>query len=483
MGRRLLFVSLLAGAAATRALGQEPTLAVRVVDGETDRAIDDAHCAIVDITRREVRDRFRGGRYTGVCLPRAGDALLVFARGYDLATVALEAGQRSATARLRRCSDRCAVVVPGPVARSRLAVLPSVAGPWGDNPIRTSYEIEMSADRVSIPVPRGMSVFVVVQNRRALVWPGAFFAEAGATVELRMEKARRVRVLRDRELALVEAATMTLPDLLWQPRVDPHRIDAWRSRVLGPGGWLRPQLMAGGETLDVVPDVPFHVFARTREAVVYRYVAPSTETLDLRPPFPLRAVSVRPRVDGRPARERTVLAAGRLDLYTLSTLWDLRDPLRGFCHALPSPDEPWTSPSLPASDWLTLWHPDVGLAHVAWREGEPLEARTYPGRLDVVLAQNVEAEGTVSVYPVWHGSGAYRFAPAGGPLRKRFAGRRVRFPGLCPGRYGVSVAANLRDARTHEPVESIKMTEITIPDDEPHRVLRLPLRLRESPPK
>ncbi|MHC5032699.1 MAG: hypothetical protein ACYTGU_17775, partial [Planctomycetota bacterium] len=122
----------------------EPILSVRVLDQETGQEIPEPRCALIDPAHRVVRARFAGPIYRGGVMPRAGDALLVYRRGYDLARLALDPGQRTVTARLRRARTCAVRSPPGDYAPIGVAVSLQKRG-WKYPPIQDTYYTELRA--------------------------------------------------------------------------------------------------------------------------------------------------------------------------------------------------------------------------------------------------------------------------------------------------------------------------------------------------
>ncbi|MHC5033356.1 MAG: hypothetical protein ACYTGU_21145 [Planctomycetota bacterium] len=449
----------------------EPTLSVRVLDQETGQEIPDPRCALIDPARRVVRARFAGAVYRGGVMPRAGDALLVYRRGYDLARLALDPGERTVTARLRRARTCAVRSPPGDYAPIGVAVSLQKRG-WKYPPIQDTYYTELRAGgrlkyppiqdtyytelraggRLEVPVAAGLRPFVVMleeEEKHHCVWPRAFWVRAGGEYDVKVEFPRLLEVRRDGKLPPIRIGDVAIfADLLWTPPFLPDRIDAWRSATFGPG-WLTREFRAAGGSMRVLPDAPFHLFAQLDGRPVYRYVSRRDKVLDLRRPFETKLVARRPHVDDRPVPAGTVLAPGRLDMYTVMELGDKRMSARCCYRTERADEEAWPEVRLPPSKWLTIWHDDLGLAHVAWRRGCTPKGRTYPGRFTVTVPEGFTATGYVGAYPTWKGAGEWQFIPVAAHLRRRFEGRRrVRFPGLRPGPYAFDLEVTLTDVAT-----------------------------------
>lgn len=426
-------------------------LTLKVTDSATGRPVTDGvQCGIV--RGGEVHARFEGLSHAGAVA--AGDRLYVYRRGYDLFATTLAAGAGAVDVALVPCRDACTVVVADPAVRLRVIVVRDIHGFPKPGPIRDTEEFTMHGER-DVSMPRGLFTRVYSSSREALVWPRAASPRPGSTVRIRIDQPRVVAVRPPAGKIRVEC----LPDLTWQPDVDPFRIDAWRSFLHGPR-WLTA-LDERRPELHVLPDVPFHVFARTGGHPLYRYVAPKQEKLDLSGPPDLRRLPRCPQVDGGDARAGSYVAPGRLDLFTVKTVWELRHRLRGCAVRI---GETWTACDLPAADWLTVWHPEAGLAHLRWVGLDVPAGKTYPGRLRVKVPRGYEATGYVSAFPVWRGAGTIRAVPPEDFLRRRFDGDRpATWRGLLPGAYGLNVKVDLVRRRDGHRVSVKRMEELVVP--------------------
>ncbi len=430
----------------------EPIPSVRVLDEQTGQ----------EIPPRELR--------------RAGDVLLVYCRGYDLGRLPLEPNATAVTARLRRART-CTVRVPAgdyaPVPVTVAMEMRACEPP----PLRDSYEAVLEpGGRLEVAVPAGVRSFVVVRDEsHYCAWPRAFWLTAGKEYDIHIELPRRLRLRRDGNLPRVRiGGVVILADLLWTPRCEPARVDAWRSATVG-GAWLSSEFRSAGASMRVLPNVPFHLFAVLDGLPVYRYVRRGDEVLDLRRPFETKTVARRPVVDGRPVPAGTLLAPGRLDMYAVTELWDQRLIAR-CCHRTERADaDAWPEVRLPPSKWLTIWHEDFGLAHAAWRRGCTPKGRSYPGQLTVTVPEGFTATGYVAAYPTWKGTGEWSFTPVEAHLRRRFEGRRnVCFPGLRPGPYAFDLAVTLTETATGRTIRLEQAREISVTKENLSPVYRLP---------
>jgi hypothetical protein len=462
---RLIGAVLVGGLFASSPAGAgEPILSVRVLDQETGREISDPQCALIDPAHRIARAIFTGGAYRGDVTPRAGDELLIYRRGYDLVRLAIDPSERALTARLRRARTCKVRVGPGDHAGLPVAVVVKLKA-WQTSPILDSYRVALQADsRLQVPASAGLQPFVVVgPGEDHCLWPRAFWIQAGGAYDVTVELPRLLEVRRDgNQPPYVRGRVRIFADLAWTPPLEPARIDAWRNTVYD-GYWLDRAFQDAGEFLPVLPDAPFHFFAELDGRPVYRYVSRRDEVLDLRRPFTTKLLSRRPLVDGRPVTAGTLIAPGRLDMFTILELRDAR--LRAYCcyHISRADESEWPEVRLPPSEWLTIWHADHGLAHVAWRKCGAPKGSTYPGRLTVTAPEGFRATGFVSVLPTWKGTGEWRLTRVEEYSRRWFNGRRgIVFPGLRPAHYALDIQVTLTEVATGRAVQLQQMREISV---------------------
>ena len=454
----------------------EPILSVRVLDQETGRELSDLQCALVDPARRIARAKFAGGAYRGDVTPRAGDELLVYRRGYDLARLAIDPSERALTARLRRARTCVVRVAPGDHVGMPVAVVVKLKA-WQASPILDSYTVALKADsRLEVPTPAGLQPFVVVgPGEDHCLWPEAFWIRAGGVYDVTVELPRLLEVRRDaKQPPYVLGRVRIFADLAWTPPLEPARIDAWRDMVYEPH-WLDRAFRDAGEFLPVLPDAPFHFFAELDGRPVYRYVGRRDRVLDLRRPFTTRLVAQRPRVDGRPVTAGTLMAPSRLDMFAILELRDAR--LRANCcyHISRADESEWPEVRLPPAEWLTIWHADHGLAHVAWRKCGAPQGSTYPGRLTVTAPEGFRATGFVSALPTWKGTGEWQLSRIEEYSRRWFNGRRrIVFPGMRPAHYGLDIQVTLTEVATGRVAQLHQMHEISVTDTDLSPTYRLP---------
>ena len=458
--RRAILLLLWGSAAAHSA---EPLLTVRAVDARTGASLDGVRCGLVEGKR--VYARF-DGRYSGPRHPREGDILYVHRSGYDLARVVLGEA-RNLRVPLERCRARMEVRLAGTPERFayRLDILFRPEGWRRDPPVEEVVVQTVSRPLLRRAIPRGMVAHcMATAPAGSILWPVHFALRPGKTQVLRHDPPRVVRVLSDPEGSRPGDATY-MADRLWSPKVHPLRVDAWRWAMIRPW-WLTNGFNQDNSVLRLLPDVPFHVFARHGNQPFYRHVGPKDAALDLRGPARLKSVPRRPVINGAPAPEGTLLGPGRLDSFTLLYVAAERQ-LRGCTHRLGPPGDPWAPLSLPDHDWLTAWHPRLGLAHLRWGGDRPPVGRTYPGVLVFRFPDGV-ATGWIVLFRTWGGRGTVRTSVP--PLARRVLDKvgHVRFSGLMPGApYGMDMDLEIRSSSGKIVGRVSGMRNLRAPDDPP----------------
>ena len=472
---RLLLLCAWAGWAAAG----EPLLTVRATDAATGRPLAALLCGLVRPGTAGSYARFEGSEYREGPAPQAGDRLHVFCRGYDAVVKTLAGDARTIDVALTPAKGRCLVRIEGDGSeKCSVEFLVQILGPGprGEEPIRTSYEVRRPGSRHEFVIPRGVSIAIWASGRPGLVVPGSFRGEAGATRTMRYVAPRSLEVRRADSLRIRGGNLEVLPDLLWKPDVAAAQVDVWRTRLNGPG-WLRGGITGAAATIAVSPDVPFHLFASWRGRGIYRYVTRDTPVLDLSGPGPLSRVTARPVVDGRPAPAGSRLLPGRLDLFTASTLTELPVALDGCVGELGPVDARWTPVALPAAEWLTLWHPVRGIAHLRSTDDGAPTGTWQPGRVVLEPAPGYDAAGHVSVFPVWQGTGAVTTVPPERPLRRSLRGSEaVEFRGLPPGRYGLRCRFTSVHKESGQARKVQRTIEFDLPAARPLVRRRLPTR-------
>ena len=444
------------------AYSAEPLLTVRAVDAGTGVTLDRVRCGLVDGKRTYARFE---GRYAGPRRPREGDILFVHRSGYDLARLVL-AEARNLRVPLERCRSSVEIRVAGAPKEFayRLDIMFRPEGRYRDPPVEEALAQTVSRPLLRLPIPRGMVAHcMATAPRGSILWPVHFAVRPAKNQVLRYDPARVLRVLSDP--GSTPGAATYLADRLWRPKVHPLRVDAWRWAMIRPW-WLTEGFNRDETVLRLLPDVPFHVFARRGKLPFYRHVGPGDATLDLRGPVQLKSVPSRPVINGAPAPEGTWLGPGRLDSFTLLYAASERQ-LRGCAVRLGPAGAPWTPLSLPENAWLTAWHPRLGLSHLRWRAKQTPAGSTYPGVLDLRFPDGV-ATGWIVLFRTWGGSGRVRTGVP--PLARRVVDKvdQLRFPGLMPGApYGMDLDLEIRSPSGEIVGRVSGMRNVRIPDDPP----------------
>jgi hypothetical protein len=463
---------------ASGAFAVEAVLVVDARDATDGRKLSDLRCALAQPQQPEPYAWFDGDRYSGERTPRAGDHLYVYHRGHDLARVELR-DSRTVQVRLQPAGLSCEVVITGEgvdelLARRglRMGHVLKTTRQRREGMVRDSFERNPTAPRLTVKWGRGMHLSTLCEADAGLVWPVVWRARPDDKVVLHYERGRRLSVRRGPAQRRPASFVECLPDLLWKPGATPKQIDAWRWHLNGPG-WLRDPFLKSSESVHLLPEIPFHLFVQLGEERLYRYVAPGADEIDLRDPFGSRPVRERPCLDGKPVRAGTILAPGRLDLYSIAAIASLRSRAEGFCFEV-SADGEWPEVFLPGSVWLTAWHPEEGLAHFEWSPDGTTEGAPYRGLVSFTAPDGWTATGYVSLYPVWRGAGGVRTTPPDQNLRRRFeGGRGVAFRGVAPGRYAADIRVCLRHEESGAEREVGRITEFDVNED--RLVVEVPL--------
>jgi len=442
-----------------RDAARESTFTVRAFDAVTGARLQGLRTALADPAGHTVLARSRSGVLHPPGSLRVATRLFAFARGYHLATRDLASGSVRADVLLEPVTNPALLVLTGPGVERETFKVSVVAdmglgGEWPWNLVRDHYVFHHKGPRIPIAVSRGLEYSIVTTGQAGVVWPLNVGLLPGGTQRLHYEAPWIVRLRPHglREL-LGRARFEFLPDRTWRPvGISGARVDAWRWILNGPA-WLSRVFPPASDTLDVTPRVAFHLWINDRGVPIYRYLAPPASgnsddsVLDLRPPYRLVPIRRRPLLDGKPIPKGTLLASGKLDLRALADLEAIRQRIPACVFRAPDRTSPWPAPRLPDADWLTLWHPDLGLAHTAWTEAtktaavgraKPLACKTYPGLLHITAPAGTRITGTLYFFPVWHGAGGVSTTPPAGILRRRFKSARIlTYRGLQPGRYGI----------------------------------------------
>ena len=467
-----LVASLASGAEAEGQGKQGTVVIVRAFDAVTKAQLPRIQTALADPVTHKMLAHSESGVLRLSALPGTASRLFVYLRGYDLVERELAQGVVRADVILRPIQRPCVLVVSGPGMEKetfRLSVVGDMgrrnASGWPRDLIADSFDLDFKGPRVSLPVARGLHFTTMVQVGSGVVWPIGLRLRPGRTHQLHYRTPWTVR-LRPSGVrnVLARDAFEFVPDRMWQPReMSRDRVDAWRWMLNGPM-WLSQLFPPAGDSMAVTPRVAFHLWIDHGGVPIYRHLAPPSpaepaqpaqpanpgdcaeSVLDLRPPYRAVAIVERPLLDGNPIPGGTLLASGRLDLQALAMIWDQRERLPGFTFRAPGRAAAWPQLRLADAAWLTLWHPDLGLAHMAWPQetkrapgrSRPLNAKTYRARLRVTAAAGGLFSGSLYFYPVWSGAGAVSTVPPAGILLHRFGPTvRLIYRGLRPGRYGI----------------------------------------------
>lgn len=447
----------------------EGELLLDIRDAATEEPVRDLKCGLVRAASSEVYARFEGARYGGDPPPRAGDSLYVYRRGYDLLHLTIEEGVGRIAGSLVPCSESTTLVVEGEGAADldvQVTVHLRLPDYLRSGPILDQYDVSTRGSGLEIPMPRGMTVSPYVVPARGILWPVFVPAARGRPHVVRWDPPRTVEVLFDEDRGRGHILSMEcLEDHAWVPGVEPLRVDAWR-------GSFRARWTEGEKpALEVVPPVPFHCLLRFQDVFAYRYVGARDTVVDFRRLLGPKRVSGRPIVDGRPVPKGTILLPGRLDPCAVAILASSGVP---WAHRAVPETDAWPDVVLAAADTLTAWHRDLGLAHLEWAGDRPPVGKTYPGLVLVTVPSGFAAEGNVSVYPVWKGTGRVRSMVPDDVLRQSFDGAaRLRFPGLRPGRYSLNISVELRAGEGGERYPVREVREIDVPEEHPTVVHRL----------
>ena len=453
--------------------GAKPVLLVDARDARDGRNLTGLICALVQPPDEDAYAQFEGSSYTGPRRPRSGDVLLVYRRGYDLGRVVLTGKERGVAVRLAPARHSGVFVIEGEGADAlmarrglKLQILLKSTRRRRPGAVRDSYVLRPEGKRITLTWGEGMHLVPLAEADEGILWPLMRGPDPGEEVVLHYDRGRLVSVVRDPARPAAAPFVECFPDLLWTPPVSPEQVNAWRWHLNGPG-WLRKSFAQGDPQLRLVPDVPFHLFLLSDGEWIYRHAPAGAEKLDLRNPFALRPISVRPRLDGKPIRSGTILAPGRLDLYTVSAVAERGRMAAGLTFEVPT-DREWPEISLPTAAWLTAWHPEEGLAHLAWKPDGTAEGSAYRGLVVVSAPTGWSGSGYVSLYPVWKGAGGLQTTPPDKDLRRALeGGRSVGFRGVAPGRYAVDIRVRLIHAKSGVEREVGRVAEFDVTEKRP----------------
>jgi len=395
---------------------------------------------------RHVYARLEHERFKSTDTPQRGDRLYVYCRGYELAEIVLD-GTGAISVPLRRIAKPGVIRIESaakPEYPIKMSVLLKLKDRPRIGPVEDDWKTTVTGTRCAIAVPSGMIAACFLTTEHGIVSPLHPSVPAGREVAVRYHPPRELEVLRSPDTPeFVSALILCRPDRHWAPQVTPGRIAAWRW-AMGRTYWLSREFAGRSTRVRVSPDVPFHLFMQNRQGTVYRYVGPGQTRVDLRAPLHLRTLSRRPVIDGKPARAGTWLAPGRLDLFTIADVASLRKWFPQCAQRLGEVKAKFEPLRFPKCTSLTAWHPDTGLAHLAWARAGTPSGKTLRGRVRVVAPEGWRVAGHASLVPVWKSN--VKTVPPDSLLRRDFDNGEVVFPGLAAAHYTLVVRAAFEKA-------------------------------------
>ncbi len=413
--------------------------ALRISTGDGGGAPPGVRVCVVDEAARTVVARGDGGRLTASRRLRAGDVMRVWAPGYDVATRTLtDDGWPSDVTLVRTAGAQQVRLVDGVTGvplEADVTVVRATAGRWtglvtggggGASPEFAVEEVHVPRDGAAIAVPDGVVTTVRAGRTGCFAYPWFLTCRPGGDAAVRVERLRSIRLRRDGE---------DLPD----PReIDavfvPDRSGAWSGDPLRAASVAAlldtappPSVVCRDGTcvLDGVPPVAGRIFATVRGSAAAVAVSATDAAADLRSGVPVRVLAAEPSLGGCPLGEGGLVAPGRLDWTGAAALASLGRRRASGAFVVRGPA--WTGATLPADDWITLWHPDRGLAHVRWGPdgdaGGPIEGEPEPGLIEISADGDAPFAAWVIAWPV-HAAAAD--AAVGGGLVSRPSVRALR---------------------------------------------------------
>lgn len=463
-------------APAGEAVALDAKLVVEVTAAETGRVLHGAACGLQRAGTRRSYAQFQAPAYRGRPPIQEGDLLHVYVRGRDLVRIRLAKGQQGAKVALKLATRQSAVKLEGADTedvRFRLTWWIEAAGEWeGKAPISARFEETVRGPRIRRVLPAEANLYVTVESPGVIVWPRmARLRPVAAAEGANPAKADRAEVRATLHVdqpwrpVIRFRAGKTAPqcdffaDYGVEPPGPPLRVDAWRWAVHKPWWGRGPGKLRSGAKLSILPAVPFHVVASYGHETVVLYCKPGQTEIRLDEAVKFRQVSAPPEVDGRSVRAGSFLLPGHLDIATVAGFLDVqlsyyrlvvRVPTSGPKGEERTADWPGERPvELPAADWLTVWHPKDGLAHLRWKAGERPVGKRYRASMTVRSPRGWRMSGEIFAFPVWHGTGRVSTTP---PLtnlgRTVQSAESLRIGGLPAGWYAFVFRLKLVDAKS-----------------------------------
>ncbi|MEM8882453.1 MAG: hypothetical protein AAGD14_00115 [Planctomycetota bacterium] len=438
----------------------------------------DARCVLLRAADGSVAARFTAPRPKGALRVRAGDRLLVYRRGYDVARVTCTEGQKSVDVTLRPASRKVTIVLQGVEEEdfhSRLEIyLESAEKAERRHVLGDHLQLDLRGARAEVTLPRGLRIDCTVRAEGHTIWPRALvLSTTQERATFHREQPWRPVLLLDRPNRHLPHRTFDLlPDFGATPPGPPERVDVWRWDASRPG-WSKPERIAHGVPLPIAPPASCFVVATWDGRTILRRVPAGARQIDLSRVAPPVALAGVPVLGDRPAPEGSVVLPGRLDRTSVGALLDLRLTHPGAVTRV----EANVPLVLAPSSFLTVWHPVYGLAHVPRAAGVVPRGDWFPATMRIDAPPGHLFTGSVAVFRLWRGTGRVRTRP---PIERLHHGharaRKVIVRGLRFGWHGFHVRGELvhvKSGRTR-PLDFVKEAQMVAAT--PH--LRFELRAR-----
>lgn len=419
--------------------------------------------------------------------PSGADVLLLCAPGCELECVPLGSVMRgrstAPTVALARAEQRATVEIDGrrhAGTTQTLRLTAELTGPWRLDPdadrdgavtASMAWSHAVEADRVEVAVPRGFWTWATLRSDRGIAYPAHHVLVPGSSGTFGFPSLRKVTL---HHAGADVSDVHLLPDRRATPDAEPDELAALDVLVSMPS--RRSIRSVGRSTVLVgVPSVPHHLCVRIAGRSALLRLEADCDELRLPAAAPRRPLPARLLLDGRPAPANTLVLPGRLDLGAAQELAVLAQSQRDLVHVVApthdvgaqvrdeTADRGSTDgvPDLPASDWLTLLHPDHGLA---WgrHTDDRCDASTQPGCIAVRSPGRVH-DGWIVLRTTWPGSDDQWPAPATGLLPTRLDSTGTTLVrGLPPARYRVWIEwwhAEEPPAELRRHMETVELTD------------------------